>query len=344
MNLKKALKHDVEVAGKTIPTMILVGLFLVGGGSAALLTNFGTVSGEADVTQAVEVTGEPTTVSYDQVVAGTTTVDTFDVENNNEETSVDYTIDLQTSTNPSDGNMNGVDTQILDIGAERDSDTEVATGPGSLVDTEVSYDSSSDEVQIEATGIDNYGSNEGVIIAVDTDNDGVYDFHIDAISSGEQPDYWENSDDGTDGYNGESFNYDQANDESNGDDDGADAESEHDGVFYTQPDTSLREKDSFVLTINADKLGSEFAFNVDDSADFAKPAAYEGDDSDPDAVQVALGEEVSEGTVQTVSADDTRNYALVNEWAINLDPTYDYNVTAQITPDYDQEGQENPEN
>ncbi|WEL22998.1 hypothetical protein [Candidatus Nanohalovita haloferacivicina] len=60
MNLKKALKHDVQVAGKTIPTMILVGLFLVGGGSAALLTNFGTVSRTADVDQAVTFDGPET--------------------------------------------------------------------------------------------------------------------------------------------------------------------------------------------------------------------------------------------------------------------------------------------
>ena len=92
MNLKKALKHDVEVAGKTIPTMILVGLFLVGGGSAALLSSFGTVSGEADVTQSIVVNGTPDKTSMgffgassgeeSDVTAGTVTVDTFTVENN----------------------------------------------------------------------------------------------------------------------------------------------------------------------------------------------------------------------------------------------------------------------
>ena len=91
MNLKKALKHDVEVAGKTIPTMILVGLFLVGGSSAALLSNFGTVSGEADVTQSIQIDGSNGDLSegspdlsfgFSTPTAGSTTVDTFTVKNN----------------------------------------------------------------------------------------------------------------------------------------------------------------------------------------------------------------------------------------------------------------------
>ena len=52
---KKALKHDTKVLGKTVPTMLIIGLFLVGGGSAAILSSFGTVSGTADVGQALTV-------------------------------------------------------------------------------------------------------------------------------------------------------------------------------------------------------------------------------------------------------------------------------------------------
>jgi hypothetical protein len=89
---KKALKHDISVAGKTIPTMIIVALFLVGGGSAAILSSFGTVSGEADVEQAVVVGdssgnnqlgffGASSEETAD-VTAGTVTVDTFTIENN----------------------------------------------------------------------------------------------------------------------------------------------------------------------------------------------------------------------------------------------------------------------
>ena len=95
---KNALKHKVEVAGKTIPTMIIIGLFLVGGGSAALLSSFGSVSGTADVDQAIvfgdsaEPDGKATIATFDtsesedDVVAGTSYVDTVEIENNLETT------------------------------------------------------------------------------------------------------------------------------------------------------------------------------------------------------------------------------------------------------------------
>ena len=111
MNLKKALKHDVEVAGKTIPTMILVGLFLVGGGSAALLSSFGTVSGTADVNQAIQIgsdnvengdaqvklLGESDTVD---VTAGSTEVETFKVKNN-----MDSSYDLTYTSYPGESSV-----------------------------------------------------------------------------------------------------------------------------------------------------------------------------------------------------------------------------------------------
>jgi hypothetical protein len=89
---KKALKHDFEVAGKTIPTLAVALLFLVGTGSAALLSSFGTVSGTADVEQAIVVDGSSDKTqlgffgaSYGNsadVTAGTVSVDTFTIENN----------------------------------------------------------------------------------------------------------------------------------------------------------------------------------------------------------------------------------------------------------------------
>jgi hypothetical protein len=56
--LKNTLEHEVELLGRSISILALAGLLLIGGGSAALLTSFGTVSGEADVTQAVLVNGQ----------------------------------------------------------------------------------------------------------------------------------------------------------------------------------------------------------------------------------------------------------------------------------------------
>jgi hypothetical protein len=72
--------------------MLIIGLFLVGGGSAAILSTFGTVTGTADVEQAIEVgdsSGETELgffgASHEgtgDVTAGTVSVDTFTIENN----------------------------------------------------------------------------------------------------------------------------------------------------------------------------------------------------------------------------------------------------------------------
>ncbi|MFT4867851.1 MAG: hypothetical protein ACI9LV_000456 [Candidatus Nanohaloarchaea archaeon] len=85
---KKALKHDVEVLGKTVPTIAVLALFLIGSGSAAVLTNFGTVTGDAGVTQAVTLNGEDAQSSdFDQtwsysVVGGDTAYETNTLNNN----------------------------------------------------------------------------------------------------------------------------------------------------------------------------------------------------------------------------------------------------------------------
>jgi hypothetical protein len=55
---KKALKHDVEVLGKTVPTIAVLALFLIGSGSAAVLTEFGTVEGTATVDAAILMNGQ----------------------------------------------------------------------------------------------------------------------------------------------------------------------------------------------------------------------------------------------------------------------------------------------
>ncbi|MFB6100854.1 MAG: hypothetical protein ABEK16_06320 [Candidatus Nanohalobium sp.] len=85
---KKALSHEVSVLGKTVPTLAIAALFLVGGGTAATLTYFGQVTGTANVDQAVLVNGNPgeTTVDIfdgsEPITAGETVVDTFQISNN----------------------------------------------------------------------------------------------------------------------------------------------------------------------------------------------------------------------------------------------------------------------
>ncbi len=103
---KKALKHDTKVLGKTVPTMLIIGLFLVGGGSAALLSTFGTVTGTADVEQSVKVEG-PETVSYQGgFVAGATKIDTFNVTNDaTQSAGVTYSTDCSATIEVSDDRL-----------------------------------------------------------------------------------------------------------------------------------------------------------------------------------------------------------------------------------------------
>ncbi|NMI89305.1 hypothetical protein GLU26_02240, partial [Nanohaloarchaea archaeon] len=103
---KKALKHDTKVLGKTVPTMLIIGLFLVGGGSAALLSTFGTVTGTADVEKSVKVEG-PGTVSYQGgFVAGATRIDTFNVTNDaTQSAGVTYSTDCSATIEVSDDRL-----------------------------------------------------------------------------------------------------------------------------------------------------------------------------------------------------------------------------------------------
>lgn len=50
--LKNTLEQEVELLGRSISVIAIAGLLVVGGASAALLTNFGTITGEATVTNA----------------------------------------------------------------------------------------------------------------------------------------------------------------------------------------------------------------------------------------------------------------------------------------------------
>ncbi|MFB6116726.1 MAG: hypothetical protein ABEK10_04425, partial [Candidatus Nanosalina sp.] len=56
--IKNALKHEVEVAGRSVSVLVLLAVFLAGSGGAALLSTFGTVSGSANINQAFTVDGK----------------------------------------------------------------------------------------------------------------------------------------------------------------------------------------------------------------------------------------------------------------------------------------------
>ncbi len=98
---KKALAHEVSVLGKTVPTLAIAALFLVGGGTAALLTNFGTITGAATVSNAaIQVNGNNNpTLNWewdgdDDQVLGETYVETHSVSNNLDDT---RTVSLNTT-------------------------------------------------------------------------------------------------------------------------------------------------------------------------------------------------------------------------------------------------------
>ena len=108
---KKALKHDTKVLGKTVPTMIIIGLFLVGGGSAAILSSFGTVSGDANVDAVVEVNGEvepdlDNQFDLSTVGGGAVASEAYNITNNANET---VPISLTTTTSISSGDLSNPD-------------------------------------------------------------------------------------------------------------------------------------------------------------------------------------------------------------------------------------------
>ncbi|AOV94603.1 hypothetical protein AQV86_01600 [Nanohaloarchaea archaeon SG9] len=159
---KKALKHDFEVAGKTIPTLAVIALLFVGTGSAALLSSFGTVSGTADVDQAVELTGG-SDFSFDTNQAGETVIETRTLQSNAD---VSTQIGFETTcngttetTNPADfsGDCKGIDTRYVeyfdDAGHEfSDYSHQSGTPVTSDLQTAINKASSGDVLVVEENG------------------------------------------------------------------------------------------------------------------------------------------------------------------------------------------------
>jgi hypothetical protein len=184
---KKVLKHDTKVLGKTVPTMLIIGLFLVGGGSAALLSSFGTVSGEADVDQAIEL-DSPANFALSSLDVGETEAQTVSFSHN-----TDQPVSFQWEvTETKDGSS---DTQAFDTRVYRD----FSYGPHSLT-TETQNDESAESGSIEASMSDSgrvvfdlnapsdsekdVDLNSGVVV-VDTDEDGETEFQIKQDSNSE---------------------------------------------------------------------------------------------------------------------------------------------------------------
>lgn len=120
MNPKKALKHDIEIAGKTIPTLALATLLLIGGGSAAVLQYTGQVTGTSQVDAALTMDNGVETqaeASYDDVVGGgEVTTEAHTLSNNADEAiPVSFTTNqrIQNDDSVVNANPNGVETSYL---------------------------------------------------------------------------------------------------------------------------------------------------------------------------------------------------------------------------------------
>jgi hypothetical protein len=164
--------------------MLIIGLFLVGGGSAALLSTFGTVTGEADVDQAVVLNDGPA-FSFDGAqTAGETEIETRALESNaNVTTEIGLETTCSNSTSSysntetgdfldwnSTSGCTGIDTKYVeyfDSAGHDFSDYEPSYSEG---DSNVVYvDGSGGDIQ-DAFDNDVTGSTEAVLVA-----DGTYD-------------------------------------------------------------------------------------------------------------------------------------------------------------------------
>ncbi|MFP4038490.1 MAG: hypothetical protein ACLFTA_01755 [Candidatus Nanohaloarchaea archaeon] len=118
----------------------------------------------------------------------------------------------------------------------------------------------------------------------------------------------------------------------------------------------------YTITIDEDRVGKGVRFFLNDQDHKDAPRESEGapaenyyypvnpsdkwtDSSQYHEYRLVDGEIISgdESTVETVQPDQSNSYVMVNEWAINLDPSYDYSVDAEVNADYDQERQVDPE-
>jgi hypothetical protein len=160
---KKALKHDVEFLGKTVPTIAVVALFLIGSGSAAVLTNFGTVTGEASVDQSIQVNGQngqlDSTATLDTYDAGSYFMTNLDSDGDSTMTITSQTdsavpVNLETAyekgdvDDPSNAAVDGVTAHNIVYNPPQESDYDVVVGTDS--ELEEAIDNSTERILVES--------------------------------------------------------------------------------------------------------------------------------------------------------------------------------------------------
>jgi len=287
--IKSYLTHEISVLGKTVPTLAIAAIVMIGGASAAVLSSFGTVSGTADVTQAIDLTSEDdftfATDSNSNDV-GETTVTTRTV-NNNADVSASYAFETS-------GAVTGVDSHIFRAKTYQEAQ--------SFNDASIErhYDESSDEWVINVSEI----SGDTEAIYFDRDFDGTPEFQAglyDAEIPDETPDkeprvkVWENVD-GT--YEGDT-RFDPEN--NRGEFDSDDQTTGPSGEFLNEVSGFIGD-DHVVLRIDRSELGTGFQYGLksgykytgggdaDASNDEVSKASFIGP-----AVQSGASHDLSEG-------------------------------------------------
>lgn len=330
--LKNTLEHEVEILGRSISVLAIAAVLIVGGASAALLTTYGQVTGEAQVTdQAVTVDG-PDSVSYEgDLDVGQTTVDSFTVNSQTSETAVDYELGLEREAINGDesGSMDGVESSIYDASSTYSADF----GSSSV---EKSYDAEDDEVVFEID-ISEASTTSGQL-HVDQDDDGLNEFHLGLYANDFDPSTEVLTENEYGAVTQWVLNEDQ---------------SAYEQGSVSGVSAEISDQNVITISIDAEKLGSEFRYGIGvngETEDYAPgdsdATISAGTHQSTDWSTQNPGEEVVTGdssTTETVAADQSNSYVMVNEWAINLDPSYDYNVTAVVDADFDQDNQIEPE-
>jgi hypothetical protein len=185
--------------------MLIIGLFLVGGGSAALLSTFGTVTGTADVDQAVELNSE-SAFSFDSTqTAGETIVETRTLQSNaNVTTEIGFETTCGNSTDSnsktgvdlnwsSSSGCTGIDTQYVEYyeaaGAELDSydapEEDVSVSDGESIQSEINEASDGDVIVISGTHDADVEVNESVTLAASDSGatiNGQMDITVDGVT------------------------------------------------------------------------------------------------------------------------------------------------------------------
>lgn len=185
--MKNTLEQEVELLGRSVSVLLIAGLLVVGGASAALLNSFGEITGDADVEQSVildeQTVAQPEVSTFDEsIVAGESIEgDNFDVEN---QASVPVDIDFTTTTEEFNPSEEGIDYEYTLLNTFSEARNDDDNGDDNSAETEVIRDGDSFAVraQADAQNLEEDGGDTvakaGVFFDVENNNADVSDQSI----------------------------------------------------------------------------------------------------------------------------------------------------------------------